>query len=296
MRAARAVARSHGLLSEDPVLISDSSSILLHLRPAPVVARVAATTAVVRPDGARAWSRREVEAAAYLADAGAPVAPPSRELPPGPHEHDGLTLTFWKFVDHDPDRPLDGAAVGNSLRELHDALRGYGGSLPTLTSIFQETGRLVGTLSSGGELSDPDAALLERVLHRLRQTIPGQALPSYRPLHGDAHEGNVLRTPDGPLWTDLEEVCLGPVEWDLACLMATSRIFGTGTEMVEGALAAYGSAVSEDALLPFFELRALQVAVWSVLMARDRPDKGRRAEARLRWWREREGSSRVGPG
>ena len=54
VRAAKAVARSHGIRCEDAVIISDSSGILVHLRPAPVVARVAATTAAVRPDGARA--------------------------------------------------------------------------------------------------------------------------------------------------------------------------------------------------------------------------------------------------
>jgi Ser/Thr protein kinase RdoA (MazF antagonist) len=45
------------------------------------------------------------------------------------------------------------------------------------------------------------------------------ALPSdqagWIALHGDAHLGNVMMTPSGPIWADLEAVCRGPLEWDL---------------------------------------------------------------------------------
>jgi len=37
-------------------------------------------------------------------------------------------------------------------------------------------------------------------------------------LHGEPHLGNVLRTRDGPRWIDLEDVCVGPLEWDVAFL------------------------------------------------------------------------------
>lgn len=33
-------------------------------------------------------------------------------------------------------------------------------------------------------------------------------------LHGEAHTGNVLLAPEGPRWTDFEDVCVGAVEWD----------------------------------------------------------------------------------
>ena len=35
-------------------------------------------------------------------------------------------------------------------------------------------------------------------------------------LHGEPHPGNVLDTTRGPLFVDLETVCRGPVEFDLA--------------------------------------------------------------------------------
>lgn len=45
-----------------------------------------------------------------------------------------------------------------------------------------------------------------------------------RPLHGDAHTGNVLNTKAGPRWLDFEDVCSGPVEWDLASQTITPHI------------------------------------------------------------------------
>ena len=37
-------------------------------------------------------------------------------------------------------------------------------------------------------------------------------------LHGDGPSHNVIRTTSGILFSDFEDVCLGPVEWDLAQL------------------------------------------------------------------------------
>ncbi|MEV4075647.1 phosphotransferase family protein [Nonomuraea fuscirosea] len=45
-------------------------------------------------------------------------------------------------------------------------------------------------------------------------------------VHGDAHPGNLLATPAGPLWNDFEECMSAPVGWDLACLSRTTRLDG----------------------------------------------------------------------
>ena len=39
-----------------------------------------------------------------------------------------------------------------------------------------------------------------------------------RTLHGEPHDGNLIATDNGRRWIDLEAVCLGPLEWDLAFL------------------------------------------------------------------------------
>jgi hypothetical protein len=102
-------------------VLRDSSNLLVHLHPTPVVGGVATTTAAAR-GGALDWLAREVDLASFLDERGAPVVAPAAELPVGPHLHHGFAITFWTYVDHDPDRPLEGAEVGEGLRALHAAL------------------------------------------------------------------------------------------------------------------------------------------------------------------------------
>jgi hypothetical protein len=49
LTAAVTVAEAHGLRVTDPVILRDQLNVIVHLRPAPVVARVAGTIARVRP-------------------------------------------------------------------------------------------------------------------------------------------------------------------------------------------------------------------------------------------------------
>jgi aminoglycoside phosphotransferase (APT) family kinase protein len=271
-KAALSLARAHGLAVRSPVVLRDLSNLLVHLRPAPVVARVATSTAAAR-GGALDWLAREVEVAGFLADRDAPVVAPATELPPGPHLHEGYAITFWAHVDHDPERPLDGIVVGESLGALHAALTSYRGQLPGLTDVLAEAERLAAALEGSDLIGADEPARLRAVLAQAREAIDGAALPT-RALHGDAHAGNVLRTPDGPVWTDFEDTCSGPVEWDLACLAA-----GSGPRLE--ALAAYGRCADDPLLAPFVEARALQVAVWAAFMAEHHPQLRERARERL---------------
>ena len=97
LAAAQAVAREHGVACDEAVRIAPGSNVLVHLKPARVVARVITGTAVLHDD-AEQWLAREVAVAAFLAERTDSVVPPSDMLPPGPHEQDGLWMTMWKFV------------------------------------------------------------------------------------------------------------------------------------------------------------------------------------------------------
>jgi len=50
LAAAQAVAREHGVACDEAVLIAAGSNVLVHLKPAPVVARVMTGTAVLHDD------------------------------------------------------------------------------------------------------------------------------------------------------------------------------------------------------------------------------------------------------
>ena len=90
IRAAEQVAQAHGITVSNADVVADGSNMLVHLKPAPLLARVATTSALLRRP-VSAWLGRDVSVAAYLHAQGAPVVPPSDLLPPGPHQYDGNT-------------------------------------------------------------------------------------------------------------------------------------------------------------------------------------------------------------
>jgi hypothetical protein len=258
LAAAVAVAQAHGLPCDDAVILRDQLNVLVHLRPAPVVARVAGTIAPVRPGAA--WQRRELAITSHLARAGAPVVAPTNLLPPGPHEHDGRVISFYEHVEV-LDTPADPVAAGEGLKFCHEVLGEFRGSLPVLSGVTEAEALL--TKLAAEESIDGVTAhqLLERI-HELHATLGALRAP-IRPLHGDAHLNNVLNTTAGPLWNDWEDTSLGPLGWDAACLTLTRD----GGERAEAALAASGIVLDPPELALWVEARSLQVAVWRAYLA-----------------------------
>jgi phosphotransferase family enzyme len=273
VEAAVAVARRLGLPAETPRVLGEHSNVLVHLAPAPVVARVPLTTTAVRVGPA--WLGRELAVVRFLAGRGVPVVPPAETIDPGPHEHAGQWLVFWQLVE--PCGQVDPVGAGRSLRRLHGVLAEYDGGLlpfdprPEVEAIC----RVVEHRNLG------DAAA------RLRALAGRIAMPEARaqPLHGDAHVSNVL-APDR--WLDFEDTCAGPVEWDLACLVASYHVFGEERRAGLTALEAYGDHDERllDALVPW---RVLYAAAWSyldwALTGQPRPN----GATRLAWLERRHG-------
>jgi Ser/Thr protein kinase RdoA (MazF antagonist) len=266
LAAVVAAAAERGLSVDGLRIVRDATNVLVHLEPAPVVARVPITLARLRP---RAWFEQEVELARFLARAGAPVAPPSKDVDPGPDERDGLLVTFWQHVDHDPAR-FDASLAGRSLRDLHGALGAYEDELPTFDRL-EEVGRLLATLRPSHIASEADLAAL-RGVHESLAAPPAEA---WRPLHGDSHFNNLLWSSSGPLWTDFENACSGPIEYDLACLL------WRGAAGTDEAVAAYGAhdAAIAAAVEPYL---ALFLAAWTIVVVERDPRPGAAAEAQRR--------------
>jgi hypothetical protein len=275
LAAAVELARALGLRVDDPAVVRDVTNLLVHLRPSPVVARVSRTFTALR---GRDWLEALVELHGWLAGAGAPVTAPADELPPGPHERDGFLITFWRWYEHDPDRDRVIADAAGALRVVHEALASFPGVLPHYTRA-DELGALLDRLDAAGE----DVALLRRGLTEvLAAPFAGQ------PVHGDAHLGNVLSTPDGVLWTDFETACRAPPEYDLAASLwmdiSLPERAGVGAAMV----AAYGDYDADmlERMLPAY---GIFNAAWTVELVRNiRTEHGIAVrDRRLDWWRER---------
>jgi hypothetical protein len=242
--ASVACARAWGLPADSPEVIAEGFSVRVRLHPAPVVTRVVTVGRELRPNPLP-WLQREVSVARHLATCGAPVVAPWDD--PGPHIADGLEVSLWRWVEHDSTE-VSAADFGTMLGPLHAALASYPGDLPPLV------GPLTDIATALAVSSDP-------TLHRAAAELVPLALTwPRRPLHGDAHTGNLLMTTSGPLWTDFEDVCVGPVEWDLASMTIT-----------DDALAAYSGPIDQVRLDDCRDLRRLQVLASLLVGNHDEP-------------------------
>jgi hypothetical protein len=215
--AAVAVAREHGVRVDEPVILNEMVSVVVHLKPAPIVARVP-TWSRRLVDSVSDAMQREIAVTSHLASRGAPVVPPSPELPPGPHEHDGMVVGFWTYVEPDPERTISEADCAAMLPDLHAALRGYPGELPGLDPGVIDTHRWLAAIDRTGHLlSEDDIATIHAAVERLRPFLFDPAT-AVQPLHGDVHDENLIATRNGLYWIDFENVCRGPIEWDLTMI------------------------------------------------------------------------------
>jgi len=285
LAAAQAIAREHGVACDKAVRIAAGSNVLVHLKPAPVVARVMTGTAVLHDDPEQ-WLAREVAVGAFLAERTDLVVPPTDILPPGPHEQDGLWMTLWKFVAHDEQvPPPEPRELGRSLRELHAALADFSGDLVPLSEIREWLERLLAELRPSPPLTQRDIDALCFELDALAPAVFESSLPA-QALHGDASMSNLLRTDSGLVWNDLEDVCAGPVAWDIAGLVSSARARGQSARFIDELLAAYGEP-GVAGLETFLEAHAVYDIVWQAFEARRRPRAMQRAAASLALWRER---------
>jgi hypothetical protein len=211
IEAALEVGRRFGLVRTRPTIIADSNNTLVHLAPAPLVAKVGTST--IRAFDSTTLER-EVAVASYLAVRRAPVVHPSDDPPAGPHQsRSGATVSLWRYYEHVEATDVRAAAV--TLRALHTTLAGYSGHLPSFTLEFDGISRFLAGRDALSALGEDERGFLLDVKELLRTELAKMGGKD-QVLHGAPHFGNLLKTPAGLLWTDFETACRGPLEWDLA--------------------------------------------------------------------------------
>lgn len=224
--------RRLGLHFEQPELIADGYSVRVRL--GPVLTRVITRGLQLRGDP-QPWMQRELAVTRWLSECGAAVIAPWPD--PGPHRVADTFISLWPFVTPvAPETPPTGERFGQALSELHTRLDDCPLPLPLLV----------------GPLTDIQTGLRQsqhRILHRAAAALlPRVADWPRRPLHGDAHPGNLMRTMQGWVWIDFEDACLGPPEWDLASM-----------SLDETAVQAYRHPIDDRRLQDCRRLRRLQV-------------------------------------
>jgi Ser/Thr protein kinase RdoA (MazF antagonist) len=207
MAAAVSIASSLGLPVDDAIVLQNSNKLTVRLLPCDVLARVA--------PAAHQVSQFEVELAQRLAESGCPVAVLEPRVDPRVYERDGFVVTLWTYYEPAPPLEVSPAGYASALGRLHAGMRKIDVPAPHFTDRVEQAQQLVASRDRAPALADADRELLGGTLRSLRRVI-GDRRAAEQLLHGEPHPGNVLTTPNGLLFIDLETCCRGPVEFDLA--------------------------------------------------------------------------------
>ncbi len=215
---------AQGVVAGDTVVLHDSNKLTLRVLPLDLVARVAHT--------GREVASLEVEVARRLVGAGAPVAPLPAEVDAGPHLVDGFTVTFWTHLTETPQRAAP-REVARAIGELHRELRTIEVTTPHMLDRVAEAEAIVADPLVSPELVERDRQLLAETFADGRRRLAAIG-GAEQLLHGEPHPGNVMHTPDGPRFIDLETLCRGPIEFDLAHLAAdvAAEVAGVHPELL----------------------------------------------------------------
>ncbi|MFF4590817.1 phosphotransferase enzyme family protein [Streptomyces sp. NPDC001388] len=183
-------------------------------------------------------ARRELDIAAWLAEAGVPAV---RAAEPKPLLVEGHPVTVWHRLP-DPVRPAEPRDLAELLRLVH-ALTTPSFGLPPrdLLSGVERWLRL-----AGAAIDPADAAYLRA--RRDGFAAAAAALTPHLPpgpIHGDALPRNVHVGPDGPVLVDLETVSADLREHDLVVMALSRDRYGLSAAAYDSFTEAYGWDVRE---------------------------------------------------
>jgi len=226
--AAVAAGRDLGLEITEGKVLYELFSVVVHLEPASVVARIPTVlphTTTLEDLAQR--QQQELDVAQWLADQGTPVIAPSPLVGRKPVQKDGFSITFWPFTEEDKSQEPDYVRNSELTADLHKAMRGYPGELDFLTSAEPRFVReALVKLADHPDIVDPadlkraqeEWQVLEPLVSdraNFERAFPGVELQH---IHGDSPPANIFASTNGPLFSDFELVTYGPVEWDVAAL------------------------------------------------------------------------------
>jgi Phosphotransferase enzyme family len=257
------------------------------------VYRLADDQAVVRIVGSRGLRHRAekvVRIAGWLAehDLRTVRLKAGPEQPIRSEEH---LATIWDVVPGGP-RPPRGRDLGELLRRIH-TLPAPPFELPVWDPLDDVRRRI----DDAEDIDDGDRLFLLGVCERLAGTLADLRfeLPT-AVVHGDAHLGNLIPSPDGPVLCDFDSTCLGPPEWDLTPVAVGVGRFGEPARTYREIVRAYGWDVTRwPGFRVLREVRELKLITSVLPSVRSNPDVRpelmrrlddfRRGDTRARWAR-----------
>lgn len=238
------------------------------LRDAPVVVRV------VGSRGLRHRVVKMVAVARHLERHGVPAVRllPGVEQPLRVGEH---VVTVWRYVEPVP-RRAGAADLARLLRRLHALPR------PVEAARWAPLTDVRARIADAEELDPRDRRFLSRRCAEVEAALGELRFPLPRALiHGDAHPGNVIVGPDGPVLCDFDSSCVGPPEWDLTPLAVGRERFGDPAGRYRMLADVYGFDVTAwEGFAVLRTVRELKLATSVLPILRSHPEV--RAELRRR--------------
>lgn len=137
-----------------------------------------------------------------------------------PVEVDDYLVTVWWKVPATGEA-ASAAQLARLLREVH--------ALPAPAGVerWNPLADVRARVADAEELDTDDRRFLLRRCAEVEAALGELDFPLPRALvHGDAHPGNVIVGPDGPVLCDFDSSCVGPPEWDLTPLAVGRERFG----------------------------------------------------------------------
>ncbi|MQA11419.1 MAG: phosphotransferase [Pseudonocardiaceae bacterium] len=259
-------------------LLRFTNNAVYQLANRPVVVRIVGSHAMRHRAAKVVWFAR------HLAAHGVPAVRllPGVEQPVRVGEH---VATLWETVPPSDKRPGPRQLAG-LLRQLHELpvdVSSDGSALPVWNPLDDVRRRVADAEGLGasdrrfllGECGEVAAALAE-----LRFPL----VPAL--VHGDAHLGNVIASPGGPVLCDFDSAAIGPPEWDLTPLAVGVARFGEPRRRYRRFVRGYGFDVTDwDGFRVLRRVRELKLITSVLPILRSHPEVGAELRRRLRDFR-----------
>lgn len=285
-KLAMALAEICGAVGLDPSgarLIRFVNNGVFWLREHPVIVRIVlAPSFSYRADNV-------VEAARWLAEHDVPAV---RLLPgvPQPVRAGGHLATLWEAVPESGPAP-GGQDLAALLRRLHSL------PAPSTLSGWQPMEDVRRRLADAEHLDPEDRYFLEQRCDDVESRLDRLTFPLPRGVvHGDAHLGNLIASPNGVLLCDLDSLCVGPPEWDLTPMAVGRLRMGHPPERYERLAAAYGFDITRwSGFQVLRDLRELKITISVLPILRSNPGIWGELRRRLRSMRDGDTSAQWAP-
>lgn len=275
LAAVVAAAERRGLSSGDATVLRVGENGVVALPSELTLARVVAGT------GRLYEVRKEITLAKWLLTNGIPAAQPRVDEPDAT---DGYVVSFWHYFPDASSADLE--TLAQMLLNMHALPAPPDDLLQRVQPFARFDQRLT---AAAAALTPADQDLLRRLRGQYIEqwqmaTFAGRDVV----LHGDAHMDNVLKTGPGTIAViDLEEMCLGPREWDLTLTALYYECGWFTDEQYQRFVAVYGYDVRQSRWWHLLRgIRMVRMVTWPAQSAVDDPGRKQQLQWRLQTLRD----------